>query len=422
MTSQRATLAALVVALGVGLAGVGSATASDAPAKHAADWIVSRQQSDGAFGSATERASDTGETLAAVVAGGASGAPVDKALAYIKAHGKAAATEGAYTGRIIAGLVAGGQNPSEYVKILHSQYNAATGQYDPKNFFSDLLGANGANAAKDTIPGLAIAYIERGQCADGGFAFSADCSKGSDVDTTAWAINVLIASGHKADQGVSRAKSFLLSVQRPDGGFKFSSNTPVDETSSDSTGLAIAAINALGEDAQKAPWLQKDGDDPVKALLALQTSSGSFRQNKSVASGNLESTVNAIPGLARKSYPVRGAATQPQPSTTPQPSHSARGGGTATNTTPGPYGLTSAEATVSTPVPMYRPATAQKGPSSPALSPANKAVKPKPTPYVLGFGGITTKPGGLSMAVWGAIAAGCTGLGLGIWFLRARLR
>jgi hypothetical protein len=428
MTSRCGRLAALVVALGVSLAGAGSAATSEAPAKHGADWIVSKQQANGAFVSAKQRASDTGETLAAVVAGGVSGAPVANALAYIKAHGKDAATQGAYTGRVIAGIVAGGHNPrafgADYVAILHSQYNATTGAYDTSNFFADLIAANGANAAKDALPAAALAYIDSGQCTDGGFAFQ-DCSNGSDTDTTAWAINVLIGSGHKTDPAVGRARTYLTQVEKSDGGFGFSASE--NTTSSDSTGLAISAINALGEDATKAPWA-KSGGDPVRALVALQLSTGAFRANAQATNGNLESTDNAIPGLAHKSYPIPPVPTttstspSPHPTSTPYsapdtdrstPTHHASvsvdNGGSA------PKKITSASGTnTNNATSTHTVAAATKAPSSTSTA--------KPSASVLGFGGISTKRGGLSIAAWGAIAAGCAGLGVGIWLLRARLR
>jgi len=402
------------------------------PAERGATWLISQQHSDGSF-SGTSPAGATGETLAAIVAGGAKGTPVDKALAYLRTNGKAGATEGAYTGRIIAGIVAGAQNPrsfgdnhDNYVTILHSQYNTATGAYDPKNFFSDLIAANGANAARDPLPAAALAYIDTHECPDGGFPYS-DCAAGSDVDTTAWAINVLVASGHRTDQAVSQARSYLLGVQRSDGGFASSSSPTM--TSSDSTGLAIAAINALGEDATSSPWKQSDGDDPVKALVALQTSSGSFRPNNAASGGSEMSTVNAVPGLAHRSYPVLAPTAQPTPTPTPQPTRTSRGGGGgATNSTspPSSHGSTSVAPAVATPytveVSTPRHDSSSTTGSRLSLSPAGPAAKPKPTPYLLGFGGISTKPGGLSMAMWGAIAAGCTGLGVGIWFLRLRLR
>src|SRR4051812_47739059 len=78
------------------------------PAERGANWLITQQKSDGSF-AGTSPAEATGETLAAIVSGGAKGTPVDRAVGYLKAHGKDGATEGAYTGRIIAGIVASGQ-------------------------------------------------------------------------------------------------------------------------------------------------------------------------------------------------------------------------------------------------------------------------------------------------------------------------
>lgn len=287
----------------------------------AAQWVVARQESNGAFFNQTQSAHQTAETLAAIVAGGVTGDPVAKGLGYISANGPAAATKGAFTGRIIAGIVAGGADPRafggvDYVATLDGQYNATTGAFDVSNFFANLLGANGALAARRALPAQAIAYLRANECAGGGFGFSNGCVE-PDTDTTALAVNVLVGAGLRTDSIVTRARSFLLSRQNPDGGFGFASSFP--PTSGDSTGLGLALIAALGEEAQSHPWLQPDGDDPVRALLALQDSDGAFKFSFSDVTGNAFSTVNAIPGMAGATFPIRPAPPPPGPPPPDQP-------------------------------------------------------------------------------------------------------
>jgi hypothetical protein len=397
-------------------------------ARHGATWIASQEGSDGSFADPPT----TGSAIAAMVAGGVTGTKVSKALAYLKNHGRSAATEGRNTGEIIAGIVAGGQDPrsfggQNYVAILDSQRDSTTGAYDTKDLISDLLAVNGANAAKDPVPSDAIAYIDGRQCPDGGFS-TTDCSDGSDVLATSWAINVLIAAGHKSDPAVATARRYLLDVQRPDGGFYFSSNN--DVTNADATGVALAAIKALGESPTKAPW--SDGThDPVKALVALQTSNGSFRIDKNASSGNLTSTIDAVPGLAPRTYPIRPARTPTQP--TPPPTLPPK----ATTTEQPRSGTGSSDTRSDHASPTAGERTSPRNATDTATQAAGSQQEkagvqrtPAPTitavaapsPSVLGFGGITTKRGGLSIAAWIAIAVGTAGLGVGGWFLRAYLR
>ena len=290
-------------------------------ALRAAQWVVARQEPNGAFFNPTQSAHQTAETLAAIVAGGASGDPVAKALGYISTNGQVAATKGAFTGRIIAGIVAGGADPRafggvDYVAILESQYNATTGAYDADGFFANLLGANGALAANGALPAQAIAYLRANECATGGFGFSNGCGE-ADTDTTALAVSAFVAAGLGSDPVVARARTFLLSRQNADGGFGFAASFP--PTSGDSTGLGLTLIAAIGEEAQAHPWLQVDGDDPVRALLALQDAAGAFKFSSADTEGNSFSTVNAVPGMAGRSFPIRPAVPPPPPPAPPAP-------------------------------------------------------------------------------------------------------
>jgi hypothetical protein len=296
-------------------------------ARRAAQWIVDRQEGNGAFFSPTQRVDQTGETLAAVVAGGITGTPVTNALSYISANGQAGATRGAFTGRIIAGIVAGGGDPSafggvDYVAILGSQYDQATGAWESSDLFSNLLAANGSLAAGVGLLPQAVAYLRANECAGGGFSFANACGFGPDTDTTALAVSVFVSAGLSLDPVVARARAFIASRQNDDGGFGFASSFP--PTSGDSTGLALSAIAAIGEEPQAHPWQQVDGDDPVKTLLSLQDAAGAFRFSASDAEGNAFTTVNAIAGMAGLFLPIRATAPPPaDPSASPSPTPSA---------------------------------------------------------------------------------------------------
>ena len=353
MTGSRATTsrtkrrlvafagACLIFALG----GVTSASATPASraasAAAAAQWMADQQTDSGAFFSETLRVDLHAEALAAIVAGGIDESTLEAALAYIAENGEAGATEGARTGRIIAAIVAGGEDPSDfngvdYVAILASQFDTTTGTYRKDattlytDLFSNLISANGDIAADGELPTQAMDYILSQQCPDGGFAFGGvgDCAF-NDVDTTALAINAMANSGldgSAIDAALDEARTYLLGAQNDDGGFTFCCD---GLTSSDSTGLALAAIAALGEDAEAHPWLQADEDDPVQALETLQTDEGSFRfaeedfNGDPVTEGNSLSTVNATPGMAGESFPIQATEPDPDPDPTPTPTPSA---------------------------------------------------------------------------------------------------
>ncbi|MEX0875093.1 MAG: prenyltransferase/squalene oxidase repeat-containing protein [Actinomycetota bacterium] len=327
---------ASLVALGP-LSAAASPASRAASAHEAAEWIAGQQTSTGAFIAEDLRVDLHAEALAAVVAGVVGATTIEDALDYMESNGEAGATEGARTGRIIAGIVAGGEDPEDfggvdYVAILASQLDSTQGRYRKDatatytDLFSNLLAANGDIAADGQLPESVKDYILGQKCPDGGYAFGGvgDCAF-NDVDTTALAVNALANSGltgADVDDALDEARTYLLGAQNPDGGFTFCC---AGGTSSDSTGLALAAIAALGEDAESHPWMQADGDDPVQALESLQTSEGSFRfadedfNGDPITEGNTLSTVNAIPGMAGESYPIQAAEPGPDPDPTPTP-------------------------------------------------------------------------------------------------------
>ncbi len=263
-----------------------------------------------------------------MIAGGHRGEGVRKAKAIISSRGATDTTRATYTGRIIAGLVAGGEDPddfagTDFVDILESQYDDATGAWETgKDFFGNLEAANGWLAAGGDLDAAAVGFIEDNACSNGGFGFDSDCSRGSDVDTTAMVINVLVEAGGSDSATVRSAREWLVGAQRADGGFGF---RPTIDTSADSTGLALAAIAALDEDPKSGVWAQRDGDHPVKALMRLQHDSGGFRTTARSKSPNPVSTKNAIPGLAGLSYPVReGLPPKAVPTATPEKTQAPR--------------------------------------------------------------------------------------------------
>lgn len=288
-------------------------------ARLGADWLVRQQDENGAFFSSTQDPDLTAATLAAIVSGGVTNDPVTRALGYIEENGEARAREGAiYAGRIVAGVVAGGADPrnlggTDYVQILASRYDAASGSYDDLSLQADLIAANGGLAAKGDLPAQATKYIRSNQCKDGqtrsGFA-DVDCALGLDVDTTAWAINVLIAAGaHLSDGAIVGARRFLAAAQNDDGGF---GHTVGQATRADSTGLALSAIYALREDPRGGGWT-RPGGNPVRALKGLQDASGGFRTSASDTEPSGPSTVSAIPGMAGSTYPIPPKPPVPPP-------------------------------------------------------------------------------------------------------------
>lgn len=320
------------VAVLVGLLLSGSLAAAspqaDEAVRRGTSWLVSRQQPDGAFFTAGQSPDMTAEALAAVVAGGGSAAAVDHALRYLRDAGpERAEAKPAYAGRIAAGIVAAGGDPSDfggydYTARLRRAYNPTTGAYD-SNLYANALATLGVVAAEGGLPERAVTYLRTNQCADGGYAWREGCLAPADVDTTAVVTSVLLAAGvPPEDTAVSRARMFVQRSQDPSGGFGLEPGMPVN---ANSTGLALSLIAALGEDPTAAPWQREDGH-PVGALAALQTAEGGFRYTAGDDSPNNYAAVQAVPGLAARPLPIapvpRRSRATPVPAREPGPSGS----------------------------------------------------------------------------------------------------
>ncbi|SFH82676.1 Prenyltransferase and squalene oxidase repeat-containing protein [Tindallia magadiensis] len=108
------------------------------------------------------------------------------------------------------------------------------------------------------------------QNADGSFG------RFSHIDYTGWALIPLSRSeGVAVEKAIQDAKSYLKSMQEPDGGF--GGTGMWDVANSNSIACVIQGLTALGIDIQdpEGPWA-KNGNTPVDALLKYQREDGSF--------------------------------------------------------------------------------------------------------------------------------------------------
>lgn len=302
--SIRRIVAAGSLAIAVA-AGAPPAAAIDGAAFRAARYLASKQTSSGAFFSSDARADGVAEVVVSLVAGGLDGASVDRALAYLRIHGPSAASKPAWAGRIVMGIVAAGGNPRSFggVDYVAKIKPDSEGAYD-SNLYGHALGALGVLAAGGRVPPAAVQHIREHQCADGGYAYDPGCASAgnlqhalkSNVDTTSLVLCVLVASGiSPADEARSKARSFLASAMNAERGYGEYAGA-AEPTSANSTGLALSAIAAMGESPSSAPWRSGEAD-PARTLRAMQESSGAFPPND-------YATVQAIPGLAGRAYPV----------------------------------------------------------------------------------------------------------------------
>jgi hypothetical protein len=309
--AAAALLAACAAVLGVAVA---QAAPPKAAATRAGNFLVAHQNADGGW-TTSPAVDEVADGVVALVSAGVTGTPLTKALSYVTTHGPADANRAAMTARVILAAVAAGKDPSnfgdvDYVRRVHTYYNPNTGAYDTATDSNSLV-LLALMAAKDALPEKAVTSLQGRQCDDGGLPRSTCLFGGSNVLSTALALNALAAAGvGPSDPVFAKAHTYLVAAQNADGGFGDEASQP---TTALPTAAALAAVIAIGEDPTATPWLKSAGHSPETALVSLQATDGGMRASGAVPTGDEVTTARALPGLAGLALPVRPA---PPPSAT----------------------------------------------------------------------------------------------------------
>jgi len=176
-----------------------------------------------------------------------------------------------------------------------------------------------AAAGVDPAP-EAVAWLLDQQCADGGWqAFRADLAapctapdsttySGTDTNSTGLAVQALAALGE--DTAVADGLAWLAAHQSPDGGFAYyPDGTPGNDPDANSTALALSAFRAAGA----TPPASTSGATPADALLALQVGCAGAPEERGAftffGSANDFATVQAALAIAGGFLPAQPATT-----------------------------------------------------------------------------------------------------------------
>jgi hypothetical protein len=308
-TALRPAIAAGIIA-GAALAPLATAQAdavSDTGARAVA-WLVTRQEADGGFGNGFAKGSDLGATTDAVVALAAADKPLatvkSKAgktpLNYLESQVRSKSLKAGQYAKIALAVEAAGLNPAQFggkdlLALIKAGTNPKTGVIGD-NVFAHSTALLALATAGAAIPEMSITALETFQTPSGGWAFMG--SGDPDVDTTALAVQALIAAGRPAGSGAAgHGLGYLHGLQNTDGGFPYQSPSPYGtDTNANSTGLVAQAIIAAGD--QPESWAAAQGN-PLGALITLQQPSGAVSYQSAFASDNVIATIGAIQALYR---------------------------------------------------------------------------------------------------------------------------
>ncbi len=297
--------AALTLADG---AGSGSARSAASPVT----YLLSAQNSDGGFGAAPGQSSSplfAGWAVLGLAAEGESPSQVARGghsvIAYLRA-GAGAGTDPGSLERTILAAAAAGAHPRNFgghhlVAALEARLGrdgAVSDQTNLTAFAVLALRASGVTPAPRTL-----AWLVAQQDRDGGFNF-ATAGAASDVDDTGAVLEALAGDARTAAVR-SRAVRFITRQQDRDGGFPAS---PGAGSNAQSTAWAVQGLIAAGADPSS---LHRGGaPSPLSYLESLIAADGHVRYSSSSDQTPVWVTAEAAMALAGKPLPL---SAEPRP-------------------------------------------------------------------------------------------------------------
>lgn len=311
--SQIIAIMALLFLLGSALT-VSTALAQADPLQTAVSWLISTHQNDdGGFTSfstgANQAASDIGGTLDALQAIAAAGGDIRPALDFLQEQGSLlteyAHADGGSAGKALLALSAAGADPRGFagqdLTLALTETISPSGEYNTNAPYAQAVAMLGLLSVPESegVAPTAVAWLQARQAEDGswddGFGTSAN------VDATAMALMALVAADVPTDHPSLSSATAFLRQSRQANGWEYA---PGFGTNANSTALALQALSAVGDDTAADRAL----------LLAWQSASGAFHAD--FGSGPFEdffTTVQAIPALTGRPYPLNITAETAQP-------------------------------------------------------------------------------------------------------------
>jgi len=324
----------LIILLGTLLAGLLPSSAAlatttkEAAIGQALYWLRSQQQDEGSIPSAVSGTyNGTSQAVLAIAASNQdpntwlssdNNSPLDF-LASQAITQTDTVTETGTAAWLTLAVVSAGENPYDFggvnlVQRLRDYYDPGTGQYGlegdvPAQSLAMMalsVAVTDTQYITQTVPVTATELLKSWQDPGGGWGYAYPCTGwcSPDVDNTALVMQALIAAGEPvASTSIISATGFLKSQQGDDGGFQ-----SWGTSNANSTAWGIQALIAAGQDPAGADWT-KDGHTPISFLLSLQADGGYFEYSSPPPPWTPDlvlNTVQAIPALAGKPFPLRG--------------------------------------------------------------------------------------------------------------------
>lgn len=265
---------------------VAALAAALAVATTPADFLFAHQTTSGGF---AESNGSSGPLLTAWAALGlhAAGFGTGDALQYLSAH-EGGLSEVTDVELVALAESALGRRPSRLLVRIHAAQHA-NGRIGP-TVNSTVWGILALRQAGEPAPQAAVRFVLRQQARSGGWAWYVNGQP--DSNDTAAAIEALRSAGVKGTP-IRRGLAYLSRLRNRDGGFEL---TPGRGSDAQSTAWAVQAYLAAGRPPPKGS---------IAYLQSLRRPDGSFRYSRRYATTPVWVTAQVLPALARKPFPLR---------------------------------------------------------------------------------------------------------------------
>jgi energy-coupling factor transport system substrate-specific component len=266
--------------------GVRLAALAVALAATPAAFLQAHQAPSGAF---AEAGGSQGPLLTAWAALGlrAAGADTGNALDYLQAHEAGLAETTDVELVALAESALGGRPTKLLARIRGAQQ--PSGRIGP-TVNSTIWGILALRQAGQPAPRGAVRFVLRQQARSGGWAWYVNGKP--DSNDTAAAIEALRSAG-VTGKPIRRGLAYLLRLRNRDGGFEL---TPGRGSDAQSTAWAVQAFVAAGRAVPTGS---------IAYLLRLRRPDGSFRYSQRYATTPVWVTAQVLPALHRRSFPLR---------------------------------------------------------------------------------------------------------------------
>ena len=318
-------------------------------ARSAAQWLANQLTPQGYFpnapGSTVPSLDSTANTILALTAANVDLPGAEAALTYLEGNVNAYVTQSGSDGPgqlalLILDAESLGASPTSFggtnlvARLLATEQasgtnagmfgtTAQTAGFAAGSYEQGLaLAALAAAGVKGTSQvNAATTWLQSQECPDGGWSFSNQTidgcvvspnnypgPEGPDNNSTAVAVQGLIAQGALSAAQQATVLSFYTAGQDADGGWSYYPNTvsAPGSTDPDSTSYVIQALVALGQ-SPTGSTLTKGTATPVSVLLSFQlttgTDAGAFFFPPAPAPASSLATYQAVPALAGLAFP-----------------------------------------------------------------------------------------------------------------------